>query len=941
MTPRFQYLIDWDGDTVFTGSLDDITADVVDAEWFLGMRKAYQDCADESTLRLKVLNTAGKYNPENSSGTLYGKLKPRRRAMVRYLGGETVTTTNLVSYWDLDESASGTNYLSSLLAYWSFNETSGNRADSHTGGYTLTDNNTVLYGTGKQGNAAAFVRSATEYLSIADSSTWSRGDTDFTIAGWVYLDNKTNTQRIWGKYNTTGNQREYLLQYNSTPDRFQFLVSNDGTANVTVTANTFGSPTAATWYFVVVYHDSVNNLIGISVNGGAFDTTAHSTGIYNATSDFTISNPANVLDGRVDELAFYGRMLTSGEISYLYNSGSGRTYANLVSASATTRNDSHGSNHLTDNNATPSATGKQSNCASFTRSSSQYLSRADNATLSPGNTSFTFATWVKLDNKTNTQRILGKWAASNQEYLLQYDQPSDRFTWSVSDTGSNTVSVTASTFGSPSTATWYFVVVYHDATNDLIGISVNNGAFNTAAHSAGIYNGTADFIISGSTNSLDGDIDEVGYWSAVLSATEISNLYSSGSGTTYGASTTKTLWTGWVSKLDVVWTPAGSYTGKTFASIQCVGMKDQLQDTEIDLSLQQNKTGDDIIHEILRTVGFPPATSGIWTVGVSTVGGTDVIGSTSDYQDLETGTVTFDYYGTSQEKTDGWQALIDITAAERGRFYFGRDGKAYWWNRDHVENLGADDGTIDESGALGSKPIAVDYDYGDLLCNMVRVIAQPPRLDTESTTLFQLDSPVTIPPLTTVEIEALLTGRNGKRAATIAAALENGTFTSGTAEVALSLFGEKAIMRVTNSSAVTDAVLDTQDIAGQELSVQNKMMATAEDATSITAYGRQQELRLNLRALADFDDAQTIAAWELARRKDPLGHISSVTLLNKNDGSANEFQLNRTIGDRIRIKLAGLGHDSDHLLIGEKHAVRDGGQVHETTFYFEPVYPGT
>jgi hypothetical protein len=214
-------------------------------------------------------------------------------------------------------------------------------------------------------------------------------------------------------------------------------------------------------------------------------------------------------------------------------------------------------------------------------------------------------------------------------------------------------------------------------------------------------------------------------------------------------------------------------------------------------------------------------------------------------------------------------------------------------------------------------------------------------LDSESTTLFQLDSPVSIPPLTTVEIEALLTGRNGKRAATLAAALENGTFTSGTAEVAMKLFGEKAILRVTNSHPSTTAVLETQDIGGQELSVQNKMMATAEDATSIATYGKQQELRLNLRALADFDDAQAIADWELARRKDPVGHIASVSFVNKNDGTQNAFQLTRTIGDRVRIKLDGLGHDGDHLLIGERHAVREGGQVHETTFYFEPVYAGS
>jgi hypothetical protein len=230
MTPQFQYLVDWDGDTVFTGSLDDISSDVMDAEWFLGMRKAYQDCADESTLRLRVLNTGGKYNPENSAGTLYGKLKPRRRAMVRVTGyDDAPILQNLVSYWRMEETSAG-----------------NTRYDS-VGSNHLSDVNTVGYATGKKGNCASFTRADNDRLSIADNASLSPGDTSFSFACWVKLDNKTNTQRILGKFNTTGNQREYLLQYNSTQDRFQWLVSSDGTTNSTATANNFGSPSTNTW----------------------------------------------------------------------------------------------------------------------------------------------------------------------------------------------------------------------------------------------------------------------------------------------------------------------------------------------------------------------------------------------------------------------------------------------------------------------------------------------------------------------------------------------------------------------------------------------------------------------------------------------------------------------------------------------------------------------
>ena len=43
-----------------------------------------------------------------------------------------------------------------LVSYWALDETSGTRYDSH-GSNDLTDNNTVGYTTGVQGNAADFI----------------------------------------------------------------------------------------------------------------------------------------------------------------------------------------------------------------------------------------------------------------------------------------------------------------------------------------------------------------------------------------------------------------------------------------------------------------------------------------------------------------------------------------------------------------------------------------------------------------------------------------------------------------------------------------------------------------------------------------------------------------------------------------------------------------
>lgn len=214
-----------------------------------------------------------------------------------------------------------------LIAFWNLDEASGTRNDA-LGANHLTDNNTVTQDTGKIGSAAQFTAANSEFLSIADNTNMSTGDIDFTFAGWVYLDTKGAVRDICTKWGASG-QFEYILLYNNTPDRFEFYVSNNGTATVAVTASTLGSPATGTWYFLVAYHDSVNNLIGISGNNGGFNTAAHTTGVFNSTSPFQFGAKASspsYHNGRLDAWGFWKRVLTSNQITILYNAGAGLGY---------------------------------------------------------------------------------------------------------------------------------------------------------------------------------------------------------------------------------------------------------------------------------------------------------------------------------------------------------------------------------------------------------------------------------------------------------------------------------------------------------------------------------------------------------------------------------------------------------------------------------------
>lgn len=230
-----------------------------------------------------------------------------------------------------------------LIAWWSLNETSGTRNDSH-GTNHLAPTGGVSYAAGKVGNAVDLEDTTSSYLSCADNPTLSGADVDWTWCAWVNLESKVAQGNILSHYKTQGNNRAYqLATVGAVTTLAQITVSSDGTfttGGTLLQATTFGGLATNTWYFLVAYHNATSNTIGISVNAGVFDTAVHSGGIYNASSDFAIGitynnvgAAAQFFDGLIDEVCIYkGRVLTADEITWLYNAGTGRAYSALSAA---------------------------------------------------------------------------------------------------------------------------------------------------------------------------------------------------------------------------------------------------------------------------------------------------------------------------------------------------------------------------------------------------------------------------------------------------------------------------------------------------------------------------------------------------------------------------------------------------------------------------------
>jgi len=221
----------------------------------------------------------------------------------------------------------------SMVSWWEMNETSGTRYDAH-GSYNLTDYNTVGYGTGKKNNAADFESTNSENLRYPGGIGLS-SDSDFSISMWLNYESITGGKNLFS-YNVENgsNGNQVYADFNFVgANILRFLSGSEVT-----TSYTWSSFALNTWYHVVFTMDyNTTNGVKIYINGVNVATGNSGS---NSINGVTQSNFAlGVMqfgggslyglyhDGLMDEVGVWSRVLTSDEVTALYNSGNGLDYA--------------------------------------------------------------------------------------------------------------------------------------------------------------------------------------------------------------------------------------------------------------------------------------------------------------------------------------------------------------------------------------------------------------------------------------------------------------------------------------------------------------------------------------------------------------------------------------------------------------------------------------
>lgn len=219
-------------------------------------------------------------------------------------------TTGLLSWWSMDESSSGVGAVT--------------REDSH-GSNDLTDVNTTPSATGRVGNCSNHNPNNVEHFSRAHSG-WTFASNEASLSFWVKLNAATPPIAGWSGIVDFGTGTASLYPF------VDGLIYMDAFRTARVDGITpSGAVTRTNWHLVT---------ITTTPGANGWQMYQNTTLIKQATGQSSVTVPSTILvgasdgtfriNGMMDEVNVWNRVLTADEIAWLYNSGNGRAYSELA-----------------------------------------------------------------------------------------------------------------------------------------------------------------------------------------------------------------------------------------------------------------------------------------------------------------------------------------------------------------------------------------------------------------------------------------------------------------------------------------------------------------------------------------------------------------------------------------------------------------------------------
>jgi hypothetical protein len=222
-----------------------------------------------------------------------------------------------------------------LISFWRLEEPTGGNAFDHFGDNDLSHSNNPdsAAGFGNLGSGRHFRgNSSFQRLFITDANQTDLGmGTDehggsFTVMAWVNFDSLSTAQTILGKYDSALTTGEYRINYRTDIDRFTFELRQDNSVIDFIQADSLGSPSTGTWYFIIAWYDSSADTLSIQINNGTVDSKSWGNNIQNGNTAFhlgALDFGFEVVDGRILAVGVWREALNSAEREFLWHIGNG------------------------------------------------------------------------------------------------------------------------------------------------------------------------------------------------------------------------------------------------------------------------------------------------------------------------------------------------------------------------------------------------------------------------------------------------------------------------------------------------------------------------------------------------------------------------------------------------------------------------------------------
>ena len=230
---------------------------------------------------------------------------------------------------------------SNLVAWLGMDEGSGNSVDdstSNNNNFTKTNGSWV---TGKVGNYAVRLDGSGDYIS--SDSALTIGSKICTVSFWMYWTKVGSGEKYLYELGNRWWQTDGSITLKWDQANTRFLVAmQDSTSGTKYLELAFPEPSDGQWVYVtVVYNNSTNaGEIKLYYDGTAQSSSSTISNNKDQASNFTSSTlfiGANStgneeITADLDTFAIFSDELTQDEITWMYNSGNGRSYSDVSGA---------------------------------------------------------------------------------------------------------------------------------------------------------------------------------------------------------------------------------------------------------------------------------------------------------------------------------------------------------------------------------------------------------------------------------------------------------------------------------------------------------------------------------------------------------------------------------------------------------------------------------